>query len=106
MVVGLKKEGTYNECDSENVTSDDYPATNVDETDSDHQEDGNLSCRLENEITNEDNSSTVDSSLGLAINKTLDILGQERNYFWCPPDYILDSYKKISNIHLKDDIIK
>ena len=74
VVVGLKKEGTYNECDSENVTSDDYPATNVDETDSDHQEDDNLSCRLENEITNEDNSSTVDSSLGLAINKTLDIL--------------------------------
>ena len=28
------------------------------------------------------------------------------NDFWCPPDYNLDWYKKISNIHLKDDILK
>ena len=25
---------------------------------------------------------------------------------WCPLDYILEWYKKISNIHLKDDILK
>ena len=27
-------------------------------------------------------------------------------YFWFPPDYIFDWYKKISNIHLNDDILK
>ena len=44
--------------------------TNVEENNngSDGQEDDNLSC-LENEIINQDNSSTVDSTLGLDNNK-------------------------------------
>ena len=46
-------EGTCTESDNANVTSDAYPTTNVNETDSDDQEDDNLSC-LENEIINED----------------------------------------------------
>ena len=53
--------------------------------DSDDQEDDKISC-LENEIINEDNSSNVDSALGLDNDKTLHILGQERNDFWCSPD--------------------
>ena len=61
-------EGTCTESDNANVISDTYPMTNVDETDDD-QEDDNRSC-LENEIINEDNSSTVDSALELDNNKT------------------------------------
>ena len=64
----------------------------------------NLSCH-ENEIINEDNSSNVDSVLGLENGKTFKMLGQEWNVFWCAPDYTLDWYKEISNIHLKDDIL-
>ena len=48
----------------------------------------------------------VDFALGPDNDKTLNILGQERKHFWCSPDYILDWYKKISNIQLKDDILK
>ena len=72
---------------------------------SDDQKDDNLSC-LEKEIINEDNSSNVDIILGLDNNTILNILVQERNVFWSSLDYILDGYKKISEIHLKDDIIK
>ena len=53
----------------------------------------------------EDNSSNVDSVFELDSERTLNILVQERNDFWFPPDYILDSYKKISIIYLKDDIL-
>ena len=42
----------------------------------------------------------------IGSDKTLNILGQERNVFWSNPDYILDWYKKLENIHLKDDILK
>ena len=52
----------------------------MNETDSDDQEDNNLSC-LENEIINEDNSSTVDSTLRLDINKTLNILDWKEIFF-------------------------
>ena len=38
--------------------------------------------------------------------KALNSSGLERNEFWCPPDYILDWYKKISDIHLKEDILE
>ena len=50
----------------------------------------NISC-LKNKITNEDNSSNADSVLGLYNKKTLNILGQERNDFWSPPDYSFNS---------------
>ena len=60
--------------------------------DSDDQEDDNRSC-LWNGIFIKDNSSYVDSVLGLDNDETLNILGQERNDFWCPPDYILDWHK-------------
>ena len=80
-------EGNCTESDNANVSSDINPTTNVDELDSDNEEDGNLSC-LENEIINEVSSSNVDSALG--NDKTLNILGQKRNDFWCPPDFILD----------------
>ena len=90
--------GTCTENYNINVSSDVDPSTNVEEND-------NLSC-FENEIINEDNLSNVDSALGLDNDKTLNIFRQERNDFWYPPDYILDWYKKISNIHLKNDILK
>ena len=63
--------------------------TNVVENynDSDDQEDDNISC-LENKVINEDKSSNVDSVLGLDNEKTLHILGQERNDFWSASDYI------------------
>ena len=73
--------------------------------DSDDQEDDNLTC-LENKIINEDNQSNVDSTLGLDKDKFLNILGQKRNDFWCSSDYTIDWYKKISNIYLKNDILK
>ena len=60
---------------------------------------------LKNPI-DEDNSSNVNSVLGLDNDTTLIILGQERNDFWSHPDYILFRYEKISNIHLKDDFLK
>ena len=65
------------------------PSTNVEENNnySDDQEDDNLSCP-ENELINEDNLSNVDSALGPDNDKTLNILEQERNDFWCPPDYL------------------
>ena len=44
---------------------------------------------LENKMINEDNLLNV---LGLDNHKTLNILGQERNDFWCPPNYISDWY--------------
>ena len=82
-------EGICTESDNANVTSDVNPTTNIDKMDSDDQEDNNLSC-LENLIFNEDNSSTVDSGLGLDSDKTLNILGQKRKDFW-----------KITNIQTK-----
>ena len=54
----------------------------------------------------EDNSYNVDSILGLDNDNTSNILGQERNGFWSPPDYILYQHDKISNTPLKDDILK
>ena len=68
------KEGTCAESDNANVSSYVNPTTNVEEMDSDDREDDNLSC-LENEIINEDNSSNVDSVLGLDNHKTLNIFG-------------------------------
>ena len=68
-------------------------------------DDYNLSC-LENEIINEDNLSNVDPVLRLDNDKTLNILGQVRNNFGSPSHYILDWYKKVSKILLKDDIFK
>ena len=90
--------GTYTENDNINVSSDVDPSTNVEEND-------NLFC-LENKINNEDNLFNVDSAMELDNDKTFNILGLKRNDCWYPPDYILDWYKKISNIHLKDDILK
>ena len=90
--------GTCTENDNINVSSDVDPSTNVEEND-------NLSC-LENKIINEDNLLNVDFTLGTDNNKTLNIFEQKRNDFWYPPGYIFDWYKKISNIHLKDDILK
>ena len=90
--------GTFTENDNINVSSDVDPSTNVEEND-------NLSC-LEAEIINEDNLFNVDSDMGLDNHKTFNILGQERNDFWYPPGYILDLYRKISKIHLNDEIIK
>ena len=67
-------EGICTKSDHLNVSSDFNPTTNVEEMDSDDREDDNLSC-LENEIINEDNSSNVDSVLGLDNHKTLNIFG-------------------------------
>ena len=39
-------------------------------------------------IINENISSNVDSVLGLNNDKTFNILGQERNDFWSPSNYI------------------
>ena len=58
--------------DNLNVSRDVNPTTNVEEMDGDDREDDNLSC-LENEIINEDNSSNVDSVLGLDNDKTYNI---------------------------------
>ena len=90
--------GTCTEYYNINISSDVDPSTNLEEND-------NLSC-LENEINNEDNLFDVDSAWRLDNDKTLNILVQENNNFWYPPDYILYRYKKICNIHLKDDILK
>ena len=90
--------GTCTENYNTNVFSDVDPSTNVEENDY-------LSCH-ENEWINEDNFFNVDSALGLDNGKPLNILGQERNDFWCPLDYILDWCKKICNIHLKDGILE
>ena len=57
-------KGTCTEND--NVSSDVNPTTNVEENDSYGQEDDNLFC-LKNEILNEDNSSDLDSVLGLDV---------------------------------------
>ena len=94
------------ENDNIDVPNNVIPSTDVEDNDngSDGQEDDNLSCP-ENEIINEDNLSNVDSAVGPDNEKTLNILEQERNDFWCTLDYILDLYKKISNIHLKDVIL-
>ena len=75
-----KPESTCTESDNANITLDVNPATNVDEMDSDDQEDDNLSC-LENKIINEDNSSNVESPLGLDNDKTLNILDRKGMIF-------------------------
>ena len=74
--------GTFTENDNINVSSDVDPSTTVEEND-------DFSC-LEAEIINENNLFNVDSDMGLDNDKTFNILGQERNDFWYPPDYILD----------------
>ena len=51
-------------------------------------------------------NSNVDSVLGLDSDKTLNILVRERNDLWSPLDYILFRYKKIRNVHLKDNFLK
>ena len=75
-------EGTCIESNNANVSNDVNPTTNVEEMESDDLEDDNISC-LQNEIINKNNSSNVDSILRLNNHKTLNILGQERNDFWC-----------------------
>ena len=93
--------GNCTKSDNVNVFSDVNFTTNAEENDSDDQEEDNISC-LENKIINEDNSYILDSVLGLDNDKTLNILGQEMNDFWTPPDYILHWYKKISITHVKN----
>ena len=51
----------------------------------------------------EDNSSDIDSVLGFFNDETFNILVQEKNDFWSPPDPILFWYEKIIIIHLKGD---
>ena len=70
----IPNEGIRTKSDNLNVSSDVNPTTNVEEMDGDDREDDNLSC-LENEINNEDNSSNVDSVLGLDNDKTLNTFG-------------------------------
>ena len=72
--------GTCTENDNLNLSSNVNPSSNVEENYSDSQEDDNLSY-LENEIINDDNLPNVNSALGPDNDKTLNILGRERNDF-------------------------
>ena len=44
--------------------------------------------------------------MGLDNDKTLNVLGQERNDFWSPPYYNLFRHEKIIIVHLKDDFLR
>ena len=57
---------------------------------------------LEDAIVNENGSQDLASDGGM---KRLNVLG-EQDDTWSPEPYILDWYKKVCNIHLKDSLIK